>query len=414
MLRLFLVLVALSAACTDPDPDLTATTHELGASAPTREHIAGDVYHYSFALPVGDGPNARLTIHRVTRERAPWQPRRSRRALVLMHGDFSTFWTNFDRMAPWLAERGIDVWGFDRRWTQAPETGADVSDFATMGLAEELADIGTALAFVRGVRLVTDGSDERVTLGGFSRGGQLAYYYASQEMLAPPQLRHVHGLVPLDVYASISPADDDRRQYFCELAGFEYDAYNAGFIDSPNTFIFDVGRLALSAPNDVSPYAFFPGQTNRGVLFTTVGRTYLFFAPNPVYHLIAPVIDGRITGLRYSNETTVATWLANAAPHQSMLEQAETDAMLCNEAPPVDAPLSRIRVPLLLLAAAGGYGERALFSTTQVSSPDVTTQVIRLLPAEQEAEDFGHADLLFADNAPALAWQPLLSWLNAL
>ena len=69
-------------------------------------------------------------------------------------------------------------------------------------------------------------------------------------------------------------------------------------------------------------------------------------------------------------------------------------------------------MPLLLVAAAGGYGERALYSTTQVSSTDVTTHVIRLLPVEQEAEDFGHADLLYAANAPELAWQPLLSWLN--
>ncbi len=416
MLR-WIALAALCAACTDSGPEISgleisSTQQPLGASSITRELVAGDVYHYRFVLPVGDGPNAKLTIHRVVRERSAWQPRRSEHAFVLNHGDFSTFWTNFDRLAPWLAARDIDVWGIDRRWTHAPEGDADVSDFATMGLGEELDDIGVALAFVRGVRLVTNGSTERVVLGGFSRGGQLAYYYASREAALPQALRHIDGLVPLDVYASISPADEDRRQYFCGLAADEYSWYDAGIIDGPNTFQLDVGRLALSAPTEESPYAFFPGQTNLGMLYTLVGRTSIFFAPNPVYHLNAPVIDGRIVDLRYAEETTLATWLANAAPHQSILEQAETDAMLCNEAPPLDLPLSRIRVPLLLVAAAGGYGERALYSTTQVSSTDVTTRVIRLLPVEQEAEDFGHADLLYAANAPELAWQPLLSWLN--
>jgi hypothetical protein len=42
----------------------------------------------------------------------------------------------------------------------------------------------------------------------------------------------------------------------------------------------------------------------------------------------------------------------------------------------------------------------------------VTTLVIRQLPAAREAEDFGHGDLLFANDAPTLAWQPLLSWLR--
>jgi len=110
----------------------------------------------------------------------------------------------------------------------------------------------------------------------------------------------------------------------------------------------------------------------------------------------------------------VSTWLAGSAPHQSMRESADTDHLVCGDPPfPVDVPLSRIRVPLVLVAAAGGYGDHALHSTTQVASTDVTALVIRRLPVEDEAEDFGHADLLFSPDAPGLAWQPLLSWLRA-
>jgi len=121
-----------------------------------------------------------------------------------------------------------------------------------------------------------------------------------------------------------------------------------------------------------------------------------------------------VTGLRESAERAVGEWLASAPPHQSLRESADTDALTCGDAPlPADVPLSRIEVPLLLIAAAGGYGEHALYSTTQVSSTDVTTLVIRQLPVEREAEDFGHADLLFSPDAPGLAWQPLLTWLRA-
>jgi hypothetical protein len=419
-----LLAVALPCACqsdlqSEPEPELelATTAHELGVASVTREHVAGDVYRYGFVLPVGDGPNARLHVHRVVRERAPWTPRRGAAAVMLLHGDFATFGTSFASptagMARWLAERGIDVWGVDRRWTQAPAAGADLSDFAAMGIEQELDDLGASLAFARGIRRITDGSSERMTLIGFSRGGALAYFYASREAARPAGLRHVKGLVPLDVYASLAPEDEELRQFFCTSAAYEQDALAAGEVDVPNSFQIETGRGALTAPD--APHVFYPSWTNRDVMLLLTGQTYYFFPASPLYHLNAPVLEGdAVTGLRESAERAVGEWLASAPPHQSLRESADTDALTCGDAPlPADVPLSRIEVPLLLIAAAGGYGEHALHSTTQVSSTDVTTLVIRRLPAEREAEDFGHADLLFSPDAPALAWQPLLAWLHA-
>lgn len=420
MHRFTIALAVLLGAChSDPQPELelATTAHELGVAGVTREHVAGDVYRYGFVLPVGNGPNARLHIHRVVRERAPWVPRRSMGAVMMLHGDFATFRTSFASptagMARWLAERDIDVWGVDRRWTQAPAIGADLSDFDAMGLDQELDDLDASLAFARGIRLVTDASTDRITLVGFSRGGELAYFHASREGARPAALRHVKALVPLDVYVSLAPEDEALRQFFCDMAAYEYDALAAGEVDVPNDFQIEAGRGALTAPD--APNVFFPGWTNRDVMLLLVGQTYYFFPASPLYHLNAPVLDGDVvTGLREASEVAVGEWLANAPPHQSMRESADTDALTCGDAPlPADVPLSRIEVPLLLIAAAGGYGERALHSTTQVASTDVTTLVIRRLPADREAEDFGHADLLFSPDAPALAWQPLLSWLRS-
>jgi pimeloyl-ACP methyl ester carboxylesterase len=427
MYRSIFALAALLAACdaAAPPPELETATEGL-AIAITRDQIVGDVYHYGFVLRLGDAPNAQIHLHRVVRERAPWRPRATTGAIMLLHGDFATFATNFapvlgtppstaTGMATYLAQRGIDVWGFDRRWTQAPADGADLSDFDAMGIPQELDDIGKALTFARAIRLVTDGSLDRMTLIGFSRGGQLAYFYASTEAARPAWQRHVKGLVPLDVYASLSPADEDLRQIFCQSAFFEYADLGAGIVDTPNGFQIEAGSLALSAPNDPTPFqGFFPGLTNREVMLLFVGQTYFFFPASPFYHLASPVLDGDVvTALRESPENVVSTWLAGAAPHQSLREAADTDALVCGDAPlPADVPLSRIRVPLFYLGAAGAYGDHGLFSTTQVSSTDVETLVVRRFGPEREAEDFGHGDLLFATDAPQLAWQPLLSWLR--
>jgi pimeloyl-ACP methyl ester carboxylesterase len=385
----------------------------------TRTQIAGDVYHYEYVVRVGSTPNAQLHVHRVVRERAPWVARHSRDAVMMLHGDFATFTTNFapsaSGVAPWLAARGVDVWGVDRRWAHTPADG-DTSDFDGMGLDQELGDIGVGLGFARAARLV-EGSSEKLNLIGFSRGGELAYFYASREATRPAPLRHVKGIVPLDVYVSLAPEDEDLRQGFCISAYYENLDLAAGVTDTPNGFQIDVGTLDASAPDEQTPYQdFFPGFSNHRVLLAFVGRTYLFFPASPLYHLIAPTLDGngRPTGLRITDEGVVDQWLAASPPHQALREAADTDALTCGDAPlPLDLPLSRIEVPVFMLAAAGGYGEHAVYSTTQVGSTDVTTLVVRQLPVEREAEDVGHGDLLYSPDAEALAWNPLLSWLQA-
>jgi pimeloyl-ACP methyl ester carboxylesterase len=388
----------------------------------TRDQLAGDVYHYGFVLRVGNTANAKLSLHRVVRERAPWIPRATPQAVMLLHGDFSTFVTNFapslgappsstTGLATYLAQQGIDVWGVDRRWTQAPAENADLSDFADMGLTQELDDIGRALAFARTTRVLTGSGAERLTLLGFSRGGQLAYAYTSREAQKPAFERHVKGLVPLDVYAEIAPADEEFRQTLCTSAYYEQLDLAAGVVDSDNSLFIALGSLARTAPDEQSPIL--RRFNNRGALFTLVGQTYKFIAFTPRYHLASGVVeDGVVTALRDSPEDRITAWFAGAAPHESLREAAESDALWCGQAPlPIDFALDRIQVPLFYLGAAGGFGDHGLYSTTRVGSTDVTTMVVRRLGADREAEDFGHGDLLYASDAPTLAWQPLASWL---
>lgn len=406
------VALAVAGGCIDASdaPEESVATQ---ASTVTRVNLGGDVWHTTFTIRVGTGPNAVLRLHRVVRERSPGWPRPTSNGVMLMHGDFSSFDSNFPLLAPYLARNDVDVWGYDRRWASAP-TDADLSDFADMGLAQELDDTATALIAARAARLATGSGGDRMILAGFSRGGQLAYAAASLDAARPAFARNIKGLVPLDVYYDIAPEDAAMRDNSCANAAGERELIAEGWDDSENSFFIAMGQLALSAP-DAPSELFGDPFTNASALLFTVGQTYQFFQPTPVYHLNATTIDadGNSTELRESPFAAVATWFADASPHQSMREAAESDALWCGGPFAVDAPASRIRVPVFYLGAAGGFGDHGLYSTTRVSSTDVTTLVIRRLPAEREAEDFGHGDLLFATDAPTLAWQPLVQWIRA-
>lgn len=433
---LWITALSLFAAC-DASPPFAAPTvdrpapviqslTDIGRATGTlvtdvqRHPLGGDVYHYGFTLRVGSTANAKLHIDRIARESAPWQPRPTPHAALLLHGDSATFISNFapslgsppssvPGLAVYLAQQGIDVWGVDRRWTQAPAEGADLSDFTSMGFAQELDDIGLALGFARALRVATGGGAARLSLSGFSRGGQLAYAYTAIEANRPAWQRHVKALVPLDVYGEIAPADAEQRQYLCFVADYLRDTVAAGELDSDNSSGILFGQLALTAPDDPSPY--FPDQSNRAALLTVVGQSYGGFTP--FYHFAAGVIDqGVVTGLRETSESAMARWFASGPPHQALRELADSTALWCGNGPlPVDAKIDRIAVPLLYIGVAGDVGEYGVYSTTRVASTDVTTLVLRRFGAGHEAEDFGHCDLLYGRDAPTLAWQPLASWL---
>jgi hypothetical protein len=421
----YAVVLACAASCvaTHDDPEVAAIESAAASLSFSREHVSADIYHYELVLPLGSGPNAAIRVHRIVREIAPYVPRRSDDAVVLMHGDFSTFVTNFapalgepaspvTGLAPYLAARNIDVWGVDRRWTlPAPED--DVSDFATMGVAQEVDDLRIALTLVRTVRAADGSGGGKVALGGYSHGAQLAYIYASVEAARPAPFRHVDALVPLDFYGAYGPESAADQAAACENSALGYQFVADGFIDSDNSFQILIGELARTAPDE--PFPLNPVRTNRAQLLRLVGQTYLFAPLAPLYHLLAPILDenGVPLGLSETSEAAAIAWLEGSPFHESFLEAVDFDAQLCGATPPVDAPLSRIRVPLFYIGAAGGVGDLGIHSTQQVSSTDVTTLVVRRFGPERRAEDFGHADLLYADDAAALAWQPLVAWLAA-
>lgn len=419
MSRFALTLIAF-AACTSAfaaPPSLTEAEELASVRSPfavKRERVTADIYHYQFDIRVGSTPNALVRVHRVVRERAPWLPRPTASAVMLLHGDFANFVTNFvptlgspaspaPGLAPYLASQGIDAWGVDRRWT-LPTADGDISDLGEMGVDQELGDLAVALAFARATRTLTDRDSGRLVLGGFSHGGELTYAYAAADG------RHVSAIAVLDAYYDIAPEHSELRDLACANAEAGREALAQGVTDSDNSFFIMLGQLARSAPQEQSPV--FSSYTNRGALLAMTGLTYLLAPYTPLYHLSAPILDedGNVTAPRESSEESVSAWFARAPPHQSLRETVELDAIWCGASPRPE--LSKIRVPVFYLGAAGAFGDYGLYSTTRVSSTDVTTLVVRRFGPERVAEDFGHGDLLYAADAPTLAWQPLAAWLR--
>lgn len=378
--------LALGAACAGDTVDADGDEHAAAVTAATgarlvaveREHLVGDVYHHAYLLDAGDGANAQVRVHRVVREASPWRARRTGSAIMLMHGDFATFTSNFlpsladpatppgAGLAVYLAEQDVDVWGLDRRWTQAAGDAPDLSDYPGMGYAQAVGDGEQALRFARLVRLVTGSGPERLIVGGFSRGGHIAYHVAAADAARPAWQRQVRGLVPIDVYAVIAPEDEALRQGACARRDEAQAALDMGVVENHHGFFVDLATFARTAPDDPSPI--FDGYTNRAALQAFVGQTYVFFGATPAYHLIGASFDeaGMPLALSYSADSTVIGWLASAPLHGAMAELRDGDALWCGEgAAPVAAPLAGITVPVFYLGAAGGFGDHGLYTTTR-------------------------------------------------
>jgi hypothetical protein len=61
--------------------------------------------------------------------------------------------------------------------------------------------------------------------------------------------------------------------------------------------------------------------------------------------------------------------------------------------------------------AAGGAGSPGLYTLTQIGSRDVQSDIVSFYPPDQLALDYGHFDLLTAENAQTVVWSRILQWL---
>lgn len=425
---LLLLLGALALPClavAQPDvPPTPAAAAAQSFSNVERRVLAGDVAEYSFKVRVGAGPYDEIGVHRVVKEIAPNVPVHAAKAVFLAPGDIwnfrAAFLTGAHPLPVFLAENGVDVWGIDYRWTFVPASVTDLSFMANWGIEQDARDLGFALGIARFTRTMTGSGFGKLALLGWSRGGQIGYAYLDSETQLPPGLRQVSGFIPVDIYLKTDVPQ--LKAFACQRQQNTEATIAGGGVANPvGGLVATLGALAAADPNGSSilngPPFNLPGYNNRQAGLLVGEATFALLGglePAPFYHFTGGTFDpdGKPSGLLYSNEADLFGFEQGAAPFQPNRELEDADASTCESTDvPFDDHLGEITVPVLYVGAGGGFGEFGVYTTTLLGSTDVTTHIVSL--ASPRIVDFGHADLFLANNAQALVWQPILSWLQA-
>ncbi|MBM7119443.1 hypothetical protein [Archangium primigenium] len=406
-----------------------------------REQIIGDIAHYSIRVQVGPGANDVVVLHRVVREWLPWLPVRATDGAFFVHGDAWDFRGAFmastltqtvardHSVAVYLAQQGMDVWGIDLRWTQVPEATQDFSFMKKWNLGTHAADVGEGLSLARTVRQLTGSGNGQLNLVGWSRGAQVTYAYMNEEARLPKGQRHVSGFIPVDLGVKFGPEAAQQREWACTraqvgellLAQGQYEGSLSG--PGAGVTIRSVGQAAINLPDITAPTPL-PALPFRqlGRLVGAATFSFLTDAANninpsvPFYHFSAGRFgaDGLPT-LQYVNDRQFFDFLASAHPYQSFTEMVEGEQLLCGKKDlPYDDHLKDVKVPVLYVGAAGGFGAYGVHSVKQVlGSKDVSVRLVQLNADAGRLEDFGHADLWLGNNAKGLVWEPIYKWMKA-
>lgn len=425
--------VTTSGIVLDPLAPAPDRLRELYESA-ERTELTDGVAHYRFEVRLGPREFDVVRIHRVVGERprgaghAPERPVRADGAVFLTHGSSLSFEAIFleagaarpdagTSLAVHLAANDVDVWGMDYAWGLIPRETPDFTFLRDWGVERDVDHTLAAMSVARWLRATTGQGPGPVHLLGYSYGAVLAYAAAARETQQRPDLRDVRGIVPVDA-ALRYPTPEVAALYrpCVEAAGQRARLDDGEYVDRAGLNFGVLGHLAATAPEDPSPAI--PGLTNlQAILF--IGANTFVTSPREVWHFVAGELDadGIPVGLLH---TDVDRWIGLAGslpPYMPRRPGFEIASSVCSDPASEDVSfddhLAEIRVPILYLGAQGGFGSDGHHTTTLTASDDVTLHTVSLKSPQQRALDFGHADLMLADDAPELAWGALLDWLVA-
>jgi hypothetical protein len=381
--------------------------------------LAPGVVELSATLRTGPGEYDRIGLHRVTTLHGGRRP-----GVLLAHGDVWGFDAAFlgepdpaQSLPVYLARRGIDVWGIDFGWTLVPRGETDFAFMRDWGMQRDIDDLETALGAARAVRALTGAGTGKLALLGWSRGAWTSYGLLDQEATRPAAQRNVGAFLSAD---NLFKTDDAGvRATQCSVASSLRDAIAGGDDFFDDTFFADLGTLAATDPDAESPL-YGPPYTNLQASLTEGAAVFQFGGTfTPWYHFVGGVFPGGDTsqiptGLRYTSLERWNTFLSRAAPYEPVKLIADAAAVVCDDGSTaaVDADLREVRVPVLYLGAAGGFGTSGLHTLSLLGSRDVRSAIVRVRPPGQERTDFGHVDLFQARDADHLAWRRVATWLR--
>lgn len=392
-----------------------------------RHSITNTIAHYEFEVPVGDSPYGIVRLHRVVKERKPFHPVRTRGSIFMLHGaslSFESVFLNAGTETPdpntsvsyYLASKEIDVWGMDFAWTLVPSNNSDFSFMEDWGVERDVDHTLATMSVARLIRGLTGQGLGRMNLLGFSYGVDVAYGAAGRETQEHRILRDIRGIVAVDQLMKFedTPEGETLRQSMCInaaaiKASIEGGVYHSG----QGTTLALVGGLALNDADGMSPLPPFSGLTNSQAALAIL-TSPVATAPTPGWHFASGKYEGSgpfPIGLEDSDPIRWYRFLSSLPPFQPLRTTYETRACACDEEDVTfDDYLAEISVPILYLGAGGATGTYGYHTSTLTESLDVTNHNVSLrAPVDR---DFGHGDLMLADDAPALVWEPLAGWLT--
>lgn len=339
-------------------------------------------------IRVGKGQFDKIGIHRITKNVHKY----SRATVVMVPGSNSDFDTSFFKMAPFLANRGVDVWGIDFRYSFVPNDinsnpyclAADCSFFKDQDTDLHVSDLDIVVKIAE-----LTAKDGKVFLLGFSQGAYFAYKYASQ-------YSDLKGIIPIDIAYNIDPANTEvianaNTDVIARLAKIA----NGIYYEDVLTEKF-IANQAFQNPDGPSPVI--PGLTNKQAFLFALTATFQlpgFNVPGFRYN------QGTIAGLALTDYNLMISQTEKLNSFQSILPLTELEQQYIEPTPSIP----NVTAPILHVAAEFGFGTFGFYTPDRISAfnNDVTKFLV---------PDYGHADVVYSNTAETDVWNTICKWIK--
>lgn len=404
--------------------NLESSSENKGILAPTilnfrRDNIGNKIAHYSFELQVGSGEHDIIRIHRVVKERFPFVPIKSSKAIFMQHGDATGFESTFMPglklgsksddfgVAAYLAQNNIDVWGIDQAWILVPTETNDFGFMSDWGIQKQIDDLKTAMSVAYLTRLFSGNGNNKFILSGYSSGAITGFSLLNEETQYSNNQKLVRAYIPIDLPLKVEGEllkNTFINDYNDQIARIDQGIYQEAFP------FHTLATLATVDPDGASPIV--PGLTNLQVIpviLTTPSREGLPF------HYLSGIWEGELpTGVQFVTIDDAIDFTFSSSPYEPLKFMAELSAFIGDEQEVIfDDYLNQIEVPILYVGAAGGMGYYLDHSKSLLPNSNITDLFVSLnLPPELAVFDYGHTDLFLASNAEEVVWSPILNWIN--
>jgi hypothetical protein len=379
--------------------------------------LIDDMNYYYAVIQVGPGEFDRIGIGRIIREHHPGKAIDGNSAVFFIHGSAQTFFDSCVNastistnpgIAPWLAERGIDVWGIDMRFALVPSTTAEFSFMAGWNFGNMTNDVLLATRLARHTRRMTGQHFGKLHLAGRSLGASFVYSVANAEAVLPEGDQDIGDIIPIETVYKLPPSDTAAKAYTCNVETSHRTAMNNGIYHIDGRAAMAIGEAGRSNPDAPSSVT---GLTNKQLALRTECVNSML--PAFPYHMAACGLDSNNipSAGRFSPTVLVLDALANGIPFRTRGIMADYFGIPCgNNDLPYDDHLAEVRIPSLYVGAAGGFGSSGTFTNSLLGSSDKATIFIQMLTPQEAKSDFGHIEAFIGNEAASLVWVPVLQW----